>query len=92
MAAGAARATHMAWNFKDIMDVVLQSSCVTLVLSGHDHIGGYACIQGKHFVTLEALLEGTGYAWRFARLHCSVSDPAPDSMAYSMVLTDAQGT
>ncbi|KAK9848481.1 hypothetical protein WJX84_012363 [Apatococcus fuscideae] len=63
---GAARATHMAWNFKDIMDVVLQSSCVTLVLSGHDHIGGYACIQGKHFVTLEALLEAPTGSSAFA--------------------------
>ena len=48
----------MAWNHKSILELILNSSCARLVLSGHDHMGGYACIQGKHFVTLEALLEG----------------------------------
>ncbi|KAK9838820.1 hypothetical protein WJX74_003943 [Apatococcus lobatus] len=59
---GAARATHMAWNHKSILEVILGGACVKLVLSGHDHMGGYACIQGKHFVTLEALLEGAALA------------------------------
>lgn len=31
---------------------------VVLCLSGHDHPGGYACIQHVHFVTVEAMLEG----------------------------------
>lgn len=26
--------------------------------AGHDHVGGYADIDGRHFVTLEAMLEG----------------------------------
>ncbi|KAK9838821.1 hypothetical protein WJX74_003943 [Apatococcus lobatus] len=65
---GAARATHMAWNHKSILEVILGGACVKLVLSGHDHMGGYACIQGKHFVTLEALLEAPSGANAFATL------------------------
>lgn len=27
------------------------------MLSGHDHIGGYRCVEGVHFVVVEAMLE-----------------------------------
>lgn len=63
---GAARATHMAWNWRDVQQALLASPAFRLALAGHDHMGGYACIDGRHFVTLEALLEaprgGTAYA------------------------------
>lgn len=55
---GAARATHMAWNWKEIQDVLLESPSFALLLAGHDHLGGYAELGNKkHFVTIEALLE-----------------------------------
>ncbi|GAB4817700.1 hypothetical protein N2152v2_004746 [Parachlorella kessleri] len=57
VAPGAARATHLAWNYKDILQVLLSSPAVKLALAGHDHLGGYTNIDGKHFVTLEAMLE-----------------------------------
>ena len=47
----------MAWNYKDILQVVLSSPAVKLAFAGHDHLGGYANLDGKHFVTLEAMLE-----------------------------------
>ena len=56
--AGAARATHMAWNWVQLQQVLLDSPAVRLVLSGHDHIGGYAQHGHIHFVTVEAMLEG----------------------------------
>lgn len=61
-AAGAARATHMAWNYRELLQVLLASPAVKLALAGHDHLGGYACLEGaagdrKHFVTVEAMLE-----------------------------------
>ena len=33
------------------------SACVVAVFSGHDHWGGYACVDGVHHIVLEALLE-----------------------------------
>ena len=47
----------MAWNYRDILEVVLRSPAIKLAFAGHDHLGGYTSINGKHFVTLEALLE-----------------------------------
>ena len=57
-AAGAARDTHLAWNWLELQQTLLESPCMRLVLSGHDHIGGYVQHGHIHFVTLEAMLEG----------------------------------
>lgn len=54
---GAARDTHMAWNWREIESLLLQSRAVVLGLAGHDHQGGYASTGGVHFVTLQALVE-----------------------------------
>lgn len=57
--AGAARATHLAWNHDEIRAVIAQApGVVAVALSGHDHMGGYALVEGVHYVTLEAMLEG----------------------------------
>ena len=40
-----------------------------LALAGHDHLGGYASIQGRHFCTLEALLESPPDGNAYALLH-----------------------
>ena len=54
-----------------LQQVLLESPWVRLVLSGHDHIGGYSQQGHVHFVTVEAMLEG-GLACAFAggQLHC----------------------
>lgn len=58
---GGARATHMAWNWKEIEAVCLESKAFRLALAGHDHVGGYSMsksVTGKqHFITLQGLLE-----------------------------------
>ncbi|KAL3149220.1 hypothetical protein ABBQ32_002045 [Trebouxia sp. C0010 RCD-2024] len=54
---GAARDTHLAWNWELLQQVLLESPWVRLVLSGHDHMGGYAQHGHVHFVTVEAMLE-----------------------------------
>lgn len=55
---GAARATHLAWNHEGIRRVLLDSPAFCIALAGHDHIGGYVASPcGRHFITLEALLE-----------------------------------
>jgi hypothetical protein len=52
-----ARSLHYAWNSDEIEALLLASPHVVLALSGHDHIGGYACNQGLHFVGFEGLVE-----------------------------------
>ncbi|KAK9798149.1 hypothetical protein WJX73_010044 [Symbiochloris irregularis] len=53
----AARKTHLAWNWREISAVLVASPAVALVLAGHDHEGGYAFHDGKHWLTMPALLE-----------------------------------
>ena len=43
--------------------MLLGSPAFRLALAGHDHLGGYARIDGRHFVTLEALLEAPDNAY-----------------------------
>ena len=45
------------------LQVLLGSPAFRLALAGHDHLGGYALIDGRHFVTLEALLEAPHNAY-----------------------------
>lgn len=56
---GSARLTHSAWNYSQITSILLESGVVHLVLSGHDHKGGYNKLQNTHFLTLHSVLEGT---------------------------------
>ena len=55
---GGARDTHLAWNWSEIKQVLVQSGCVQLYLAGHDHMGGHTHEAGIHWLTVEALLEG----------------------------------
>ncbi len=67
--AGAARPTHMAWNWRTIQGALLASPAFAAFFAGHDHMGGYRLIDGRHFVTLEAMLEAPkgGNAYAFVR-------------------------
>ncbi|CAI5474112.1 unnamed protein product, partial [Closterium sp. Yama58-4] len=57
IAVGSAPDDLLAWNHQEICDVLVNSPPVALVLAGHYHPGGYVCMRGKHFLTLEAILE-----------------------------------
>jgi len=67
--AGSCRPTHMAWNAADIQKAITSSGVVPLVLSGHDHQGGYALIEGTHFVTVRGLVEAPEGSTAFAIVH-----------------------
>lgn len=54
---GAARESHLAWNHESIASILESSRSTALVLAGHDHVGGYACRNGVHYVTVQAILE-----------------------------------
>lgn len=59
----AARKTHLAWNYRDISEVVSKySSVIKLILAGHDHIGGGCRLfdsngNSQVFITVPAVLE-----------------------------------
>ena len=57
LAAGCARPTHMSWNGQEIVDVLVSSPSFVAAFHGHDHQGGYAEYGGKHFTTVEAIVE-----------------------------------
>eukprot|EP00633_Aureoumbra_lagunensis_P000817 CAMPEP_0197301258 /NCGR_PEP_ID=MMETSP0890-20130614/50265_1 /TAXON_ID=44058 ORGANISM="Aureoumbra lagunensis, Strain CCMP1510" /NCGR_SAMPLE_ID=MMETSP0890 /ASSEMBLY_ACC=CAM_ASM_000533 /LENGTH=236 /DNA_ID=CAMNT_0042780525 /DNA_START=489 /DNA_END=1199 /DNA_ORIENTATION=+ len=58
LSASAARRSHCAWNLYQIQSLLFKyNDVIRLVLAGHDHLGGYFCHHGIHFLTLEALLE-----------------------------------
>uniref|UniRef100_A0A061RWB5 Manganese-dependent adp-ribose cdp-alcohol diphosphatase n=1 Tax=Tetraselmis sp. GSL018 TaxID=582737 RepID=A0A061RWB5_9CHLO len=55
---GSAQKCLRAWNWEEIHETLARwSSCVRLVLTGHDHLGGYGALAGIHYVTLEGVVE-----------------------------------
>ncbi len=52
--------------FVPVPQALLASPAFCAAFAGHDHTGGYACIDGRHFITVEGLLEapsgGNAYA------------------------------
>lgn len=47
-------------NAEDVRTVLEASGKVLAVFQGHDHSGGYRLIDGIHYYTLKALVEGSG--------------------------------
>lgn len=50
----------MAWNWRELHAALMASPAFAVFLCGHDHMGGYRQDGDKHFVTVEAMLEGVG--------------------------------
>ena len=73
---GAARSTHLAWNYKTIFNTLSNkdySEVVRLFLAGHDHIGGGVSrvdMKGgsQAFITIPAILESPDDSNAFAIL------------------------
>ncbi|HEX9792499.1 MAG TPA: metallophosphoesterase [Planctomycetota bacterium] len=57
-------AGHNLWNAAAVRELLLRYPCVKLYLSGHNHNGDYAEIDGLHFLTLHGMVdtEATSYA------------------------------
>lgn len=66
---GAARPTHMALNWEELQAVLLAAPAFRLALAGHDHVGGYAQLEGRHFVTAQAMLESPSGSNSYAVVH-----------------------
>lgn len=63
------RPTHSAWNWKEIEEIIVKSHSTVLCLAGHDHIGGYKCVDEVHFVVVEAMLEAAEDGNAYAKVH-----------------------
>jgi len=51
---------HTVRNAREVRKILESSGKVIAVFSGHDHRGGYRRIEGIHYVTLRAVVEGPG--------------------------------
>jgi 3',5'-cyclic AMP phosphodiesterase CpdA len=61
--------SHHLKNAADVRQVLEQSGKVLAVFQGHRHDGGYSLIEGIHYYTLKAVVEG----------------PAPENNSYAVV-------
>ncbi len=52
--------SHYVKNATDVRQVLEQSGKVLAVFQGHRHDGGYSLIEGIHYYTLKAVVEGPG--------------------------------
>lgn len=84
---GAARSTHLAWNYEEILSTVRASRSVRIFLAGHDHMGGYAALphtpssggEGlqQHFLTMQSILEAPSGSNAYGMLKLSDRSSAP---------------
>lgn len=51
---------HTVKNAAEVRKVLTQSGRVLAVFQGHKHSGGYSLIEGIHYYTLKAMVEGSG--------------------------------
>jgi len=52
--------SHYVKNVAEVRQILEQSGRVLAVLQGHRHDGGYSLINGIHYYTLKAVIEGPG--------------------------------
>ncbi len=52
--------SHYVRNAKDVREVLNKNGNVIAVFQGHNHAGHYAQVEGIHYYTLKAMVEGSG--------------------------------
>ncbi len=52
--------SHYVNNAAEVRQVLAQSDRILAVFQGHHHDGGYSLIEGIHYYTLKAVVEGSG--------------------------------
>ena len=64
--AAATTEVHLAWDHAEVLEILLGSPAFVAWFNGHDHAGGYAEHEGRHFVTMQGMIENapeeTAYA------------------------------
>jgi len=64
--AAASTEVHLAWDHAEVLEILVASPAFVAWFNGHDHAGGYAIHEGRHFVTLHGMIENapeeTAYA------------------------------
>lgn len=67
------RQTHMAWNAKKMEQTILESGNVPIVISGHDHLGGYMQNHMTHFITMPCVIEAIPGTDSFGIFHVYIN-------------------
>ncbi|XP_075435728.1 manganese-dependent ADP-ribose/CDP-alcohol diphosphatase isoform X4 [Ascaphus truei] len=66
----AKRSNCLAWNYKEMLDLIQSHSCVVCYIAGHDHSGGYCRdAHGIHHVTMEGVIESPPGTNAFATVY-----------------------
>ena len=68
--------SHYVKNAAEVRQVLEQSGRILAVFQGHQHNGGYSQIEGIHYYTLKAVVEGSG----------------PESNSYAIVEANPDGS
>lgn len=76
---------HMpCWNHEEVRALLLASPAFGALLAGHHHRGGYQRVDGRHFVTVESILEAPAGTTAYL---VATWDPAAGTLTL-----DAQGS
>jgi len=54
------KGSHSVKNADEVRQIMQESEKVIAVFQGHNHAGHYSCIEGIHYYTLKAMVEGSG--------------------------------
>lgn len=46
----------LVWDYLEVLDVIREAKCVVAVLAGHNHKGGYCCVDNVHHITFQSPL------------------------------------
>lgn len=62
---------HCTWNRSQLHDLLKKFTCCKAYLNGHNHAGGYAQVDGVHYLTLDGMLNTMENAFAHADLYPS---------------------
>ncbi len=48
---------HIAWNAREIIELIERYSCVAAYINGHNHAGAYGLKKGVHYLTLKGMVD-----------------------------------
>lgn len=59
---------HLLWDYAEVSEILEKFDCVKAWFCGHNHRGGYGCVNGIHHVTFQAICDAPqqSNAWAIA--------------------------
>jgi 3',5'-cyclic AMP phosphodiesterase CpdA len=62
-------ASHNLWNDKEVVSLLNQYPHVKAWFNGHNHVGGYEWLGGKHFVNFKGIVERDNLPWSIVEVY-----------------------